>query len=235
MNSGYNSPGPAGQVLVVDDEKPLARMITTYLARTGYAAEAAYAGPGALDVARSQDPDVVVLDLGLPGLDGIEVCRRLRTFSECYVLMLTARGAEEDKLAGLAAGADDYITKPFSIRELVARIAAVLRRPRHVVDSAEPVRVYGELTIDHAAHEVRVEGSRVSLTRTEFDLLAALSVRRQEAMTRRRLIDVVWGPAWVGDERLVDVHIGNLRRKLDDDPGRYIDTVRGVGYRMVDR
>lgn len=235
MNSGYDSSGLAGQVLVVDDEKPLARMVTTYLARAGYAAEAAYAGPEALDVARSQDPDVVVLDLGLPGLDGIEVCRQLRSFSECYVLMLTARGAEKDKLAGLAAGADDYITKPFSIRELVARIAAVLRRPRHVVDSAEPVRVYGELTIDHAAHEVRVEGSRVSLTRTEFDLLAALSVHRQKAMTRRRLIDVVWGPAWVGDERLVDVHIGNLRRKLDDDPGRHIATVRGVGYRMVDR
>ncbi|GAA3278369.1 response regulator transcription factor [Nesterenkonia halobia] len=235
MNSGYDSPILAGRVLVVDDEEPLARMVTTYLTRAGCAAEATYAGPEALDLARSRDPDVVVLDLGLPGLDGIEVCRRLRTFSECYVLMLTARGSEEDKLAGLAAGADDYITKPFSIRELVARIAAVLRRPRHVVDSTEPVRVYGKLTLDLAAHEVRVEGSPVPLTRTEFDLLTALSTHQPQVMTRRRLIDIVWGPAWVGDERLVDVHIGNLRRKLDDDSGRYIDTVRGLGYRMVDQ
>ena len=156
-------------------------------------------------------------------------------FSECYVLMLTARGDEEDKLAGLAVGADDYITKPFSVRELVARIHAVLRRPRTTVVPPQPARVFGELTVDLTAHEARVGGSPVGLTRTEFDLLAALSARPHQALSRRQLIDIVWDPAWVGDERLVDVHIGHLRRKLSNDQGAYIDTVRGVGYRMVTR
>ena len=127
MNPGIDT--VTGRVLVVDDEKPLARMIATYLTRAGYDATTAHTGPEAVEAARAQAPDVVVLDLGLPGLDGIEVCRSIRGFSECYVLMLTARGEEEDKLAGLAAGADDYITKPFSVRELVARVATVLRRP----------------------------------------------------------------------------------------------------------
>jgi DNA-binding response OmpR family regulator len=223
----------AGRVLVVDDEKPLAQMVATYLTRAGYAVDLAHTGPDALEAARTRAPDVVVLDLGLPGLDGIEVCRRLRDFSACYVLMLTARGDEEDKLAGLAAGADDYITKPFSVRELVARVAAVLRRPRTTVARAEPARVFGDLVVDVAAHEARRGGAPVALTRTEFDLLAALSARPHQALTRRQLIDTVWGPAWVGDERIVDVHIGHLRRKLGEEPTGFIDTVRGVGYRMV--
>ncbi|MGX5359066.1 response regulator transcription factor [Kocuria sp. KH4] len=225
----------AGRVLVVDDEKPLAQMIATYLIRAGYDVATAHTGPEALETARAQAPDVMVLDLGLPGLDGIEVCRRLRGFSECYVLMLTARGEEEDKLAGLAAGADGYITKPFSVRELVARVAAVLRRPRTTLTVVEPTRVFGELTVDLAAYEARVGGEPVALTRTEFDLLAALTSRPYQALTRRQLIDTVWGPAWVGDERLVDVHIGHLRRKLGEDQTAFIDTVRGVGYRMVTR
>jgi DNA-binding response OmpR family regulator len=233
MNPGIDA--VAGRVLVVDDEKPLAQMIATYLTRAGYDVATAHTGPEAVESARAQSPDVVVLDLGLPGLDGIEVCRRLRGFSQCYVLMLTARGDEEDKLAGLAAGADDYITKPFSVRELVARVAAVLRRPRTTVTAVEPVRVFGDLTVDLTAHEARVGGTPVGLTRTEFELLAALSARPQQALSRRQLIDTVWNPAWVGDERLVDVHIGHLRRKLSDDQGAYIDTVRGVGYRMVSR
>lgn len=223
----------AERVLVIDDEKPLAQMVATYLSRAGYDAVQAHTGPDALESARTKRPDVMVLDLGLPGLDGVEVCRRLRTFSECYVLMLTARGNEEDKLAGLAAGADDYITKPFSVRELVARVAAVLRRPRTTLTPAEPVRLFGDLVLDLAAHEVRLDGDSVALTRTEFDLLAALSARPHQAFSRRQLIDIVWDPAWVGDERIVDVHIGHLRRKLGQDPGRYIDTVRGFGYRMV--
>ncbi|GAB2603616.1 response regulator transcription factor [Kocuria himachalensis] len=233
MNPGIDA--VAGRVLVVDDEKPLALMVATYLSRAGYDVAIAHTGPDAVEAARAQTPDVVVLDLGLPGLDGIEVCRRIRGFSECYVLMLTARGDEEDKLAGLAAGADDYITKPFSVRELVARVAAVLRRPRTTVVPPQPARVFGELTVDLTAHEARVGGSPVGLTRTEFDLLAALSARAHQALSRRQLIDTVWDPAWVGDERLVDVHIGHLRRKLSDDPSAYIDTVRGVGYRMVTR
>lgn len=233
MNPGIDA--VVGRVLVVDDEKPLALMVATYLTRAGYDVTTAHTGPDAVEAARAQAPDVVVLDLGLPGLDGIEVCRRIRAFSECYVLMLTARGDEEDKLAGLAAGADDYITKPFSVRELVARVQAVLRRPRTTVVPLETARVFGELTVDPSAHEARVNGDPVALTRTEFDLLAALSARPHQALSRRQLIDTVWDPAWVGDERLVDVHIGHLRRKLSADPGTYIDTVRGVGYRMVIR
>jgi DNA-binding response OmpR family regulator len=234
MEPGNDSAGPAARVLVVDDVRPLAGMVATYLARDGYEATVAHTGPEALEAARERSPDVVVLDLGLPGLDGVEVCRRLREFSDCYVLMLTARGDEEDKLAGLAAGADDYITKPFSVRELVARVAVVLRRPRTTVYPG-PARVLGDLVVDPAAHQARVGGAPVGLTRTEFELLAALAARPHQVLTRRELIDTVWDPAWVGDERLVDVHIGHLRRKLDEDPGRYIDTVRGVGYRMAAR
>ena len=233
MNPGIDT--VTGRVLVVDDEKPLARMIATYLTRAGYDATTAHTGPEAVEAARAQAPDVVVLDLGLPGLDGIEVCRSIRGFSECYVLMLTARGEEEDKLAGLAAGADDYITKPFSVRELVARVATVLRRPRTTVTAVEPARAFGQLSVDLTAHEARVDGEPVALTRTEFELLAALTARPHQALTRRQLIDTVWGPAWVGDERLVDVHIGHLRRKLGEDQATLIDTVRGVGYRMVTR
>lgn len=228
-----------GRVLVVDDEKPLAQMVATYLTRAGYEVVQAHTGPDAVEAARAAGPDVVVLDLGLPGLDGIEVCRRLRVFSSCYVLMLTARGNEEDKLAGLSVGADDYITKPFSVRELVARVAAVLRRPRTsiAVGQQEAPRVFGDLVIDVSAHQARVAGTPVALTRTEFDLLAALSARPRQAFTRRQLIDTVWDPAWVGDERIVDVHVGHLRRKLGDVSGGevYIDTVRGVGYRMAGR
>lgn len=239
MNSGTGTgtgTGPAaGRVLVVDDEKPLARMVATYLERAGYEVALTHTGPAAVQAARVHEPDVMVLDLGLPGMDGIEVCRRVRAFSECYVLMLTARGDEHHRLEGLAVGADDYITKPFSVRELVARVGAVMRRPRTTVSAPEPERACGDLVIDLAAHEVRVSGQVVQLTRTEFDLLAALSGRPHQAFSRRQLIDIVWDPAWVGDERLVDVHIKNLRRKLDADPARYIDTVRGVGYRMAEQ
>jgi DNA-binding response OmpR family regulator len=178
-----------------------------------------------------------VLDLGLPGLDGIEVCRQVRTFSDCYVIMLTARTDEVDKLVGLGVGADDYLTKPFSPRELVARVRVMLRRPRNTrveVGQDEPPRTFGPLHIDVTAREVHVEGAPIELTRTEFDLLAALSGRPRMAFSRRQLIDAVWGEGWVGDEHLVDVHIGHLRRKLGDDPvaPRFIRTVRGIGYRM---
>lgn len=226
------------RVLVVDDEKPLAQMIATYLFRAGYTPVQAHTGPEALDRARQEHPDVVILDLGLPGLDGIEVCQRIRQFSECYILMLTARGDEEDKLAGLEVGADDYITKPFSVRELVARVHAVLRRPRTGAGTVpEPQRVFGDLVIDVAAYQARIQGAVVALTRTEFDLLTALAARPHQALTRRQLIDIVWDPSWVGDERIVDVHIGHLRRKLDDAAAGagYIDTIRGVGYRMAIR
>jgi DNA-binding response OmpR family regulator len=183
------------------------------------------------------DPDLVVLDLGLPGSDGIEVCRGLRTFSDCYVLMLTARADEVDTLIGLSVGADDYVTKPFSPRELMARVRVLLRRPRRapvaVAESPTVLRV-GPVSIDVDAREVRLDGELVDLTRTEFDVLATLAARPGRAFTRRALIDEVWGPGWVGDEHLVDVHVLHLRRKLGDtaDAQRVVRTVRGVGYRI---
>lgn len=227
-----------GKILVVEDEKSLAQMVSIYLARTGFAVAQAHTGAEALHDAHEWEPDVVVLDLGLPGVDGLEVCRRIRSFSECYVLILTARGSEDDKLAGLAAGADDYITKPFSVRELVARVQAVLRRPRTGAATGEPdPRVFGNLVIDLAAHEARCDDVRVPLTRTEFDLLVVLSGRPHRAWSRRQLLDTVWDPSWVGDERVVDVHIGHLRRKLKAAAAGsdHIETVRGVGYRMAER
>ncbi|GAA1805246.1 response regulator transcription factor [Luedemannella flava] len=227
------------RVLVVDDEQALAKVVASYLERDGHEVTYVHDGPAALAAARRQPPDVVVLDLGLPGLDGIEVCRQLRTFTDCYVVMLTARSDEVDKLVGLGVGADDYLTKPFSTRELVARVRAMLRRPRTgpVVGGGlgeEPPRVFGPLRIDVTAREVLVNDELVELTRTEFDILAALSARPRLAYSRRQLVDTVWGEDWVGDEHLVDVHIGHLRRKLGDDRAapRFVRTVRGVGYRM---
>lgn len=222
-------------VLVVDDEQPLARLVGDYLTRDGFSVSLAFDGPSAVQAGRDQTPDVVVLDLGLPGLDGIEVCRQLRTFTDCYVIMLTARTDEVDTLIGLSVGADDYMTKPFRPRELLARVHVLLRRPRTSRPAEErgPLQ-FGPLTIDLAGREARLGATSLELTRTEFDVLAALAARPKVVFTRRQLIDTVWGEGWVGDEHLVDVHIGHLRRKLDDDPteGRFVRTVRGVGYRM---
>ncbi|ABH00850.1 response regulator, two-component system (plasmid) [Rhodococcus jostii RHA1] len=238
------SPDAAGyRALVVDDERPLAAVVASYLEREHFEVAVAYNGVDALALAREIDPDVVVLDLGLPGMDGIEVCRQLRTFSDAYVVMLTARSAEVDTIIGLSVGADDYVTKPFSPRELVARIRAMLRRPRKapVYETPSPdrggeeaPRVFGALSIDVAGREVCLGEQPVMLTRTEFDVLAVLSSRPGMAFSRRQLIEAVWGESWVGNEHLVDVHVGHLRRKLGDDPAapRYVTTVRGIGYRM---
>jgi DNA-binding response OmpR family regulator len=234
----HDVPASGAQVLVVEDERDLARMVAAYLERPGYAVTLAFTGPEGVDTARELEPDVVILDLGLPGLDGVEVCRQIRTFSDCYVLMLTARDDEVDKLIGLSVGADDYITKPFSPRELVARVQAVLRRPRRAPSGArgeaEAVRVFGELSIDVEGRQVELGGSPVELTRTEFDILEVLSARPRLAYSRRQLIDEVWDSGWVGDEHIVDVHVAHIRRKFNDDPAspRFIATVRGVGYRM---
>jgi DNA-binding response OmpR family regulator len=226
----------AARVLVVDDEQPLARLVAEYLTRDGLDATVCFDGLDALQAARDLDPDVVVLDLGLPGLDGVEVCRQLRTFTDCYVVMLTARTDEIDKLIGLSVGADDYLTKPFSPRELVARVRVMLRRPRvaGAPDAAAPPLRFGQLVLDLAGRELHVSGEAVELTRTEFDVLAALASHPKVVFTRRQLIDAVWGQNWVGDEHLVDVHVGHLRRKLGDDAeaGVFVRTIRGVGYRM---
>ncbi|HET7476897.1 MAG TPA: response regulator transcription factor [Dermatophilaceae bacterium] len=230
--------GPLGRrALVVEDEVAMATVIGSYLERDGFEVFLSHDGLDAVRQAREVDPDVVVLDLGLPGQDGIEVCRQLRTFSDAYVVMLTARSDEVDTLVGLSVGADDYMTKPFSPRELVARLRAMLRRPRPLGARAPEhaqTRTFGPLVIDAVGRDVWLDNEPVSLTRTEFDVLAALSERPRLAFSRRQLIEAVWGQAWVGDEHLVDVHIGHLRRKLADDAAesRFIRTVRGVGYRM---
>ena len=178
---------------------------------------------------------MVILDIMMPVLDGIEACRQIRSFSDAYVIMLTARDDEIDTLVGLSVGADDYLTKPFSPRVLVARIKTMLRRPRSTATTPEEVRRFGELEIDPGAREVRLAGEKVELTRTEFDLLDVLSAEPRVAFSRARLLERVWDD-WPGDDHLVDVHIANLRRKLGDDAAapRYVRTVRGVGYRMGD-
>jgi DNA-binding response OmpR family regulator len=229
------------RALVVDDEVALAGVVASYLAREHFDVSVAHNGHDAVTMAREIDPDVVVLDLALPGIDGLEACRQLRTFSDAYVVMLTARDTEVDTIVGLSVGADDYVTKPFSPRELVARIRAMLRRPRTVSsaepDSApdpQPPRIFGALNIDVAGRQVFIDDEPIMLTRTEFDVLAALSSRPGVVFSRRQLLETVWADTWVGNEHLVDVHIGHLRRKLGDDPSapRYVMTVRGVGYRM---
>ncbi|MCV7415786.1 response regulator transcription factor [Mycolicibacterium litorale] len=229
------------RALVVDDELPLAEVVASYLEREQFEAVVAGNGVDAIAVARDLDPDVVILDLGLPGIDGLEVCRQLRTFSDAYVVMLTARDTELDTVLGLTVGADDYITKPFSPRELVARVRAMLRRPRvrqSMTTPAEqelaPPRRFGALSINVAAREVLIGDEHILLTRTEFDILEALSGRPGVVLSRRQLLEIVREGPWVGNEHLVDVHIGHLRRKLGDDAAnpRYITTVRGVGYRM---
>jgi DNA-binding response OmpR family regulator len=223
------------RALVVDDEVELARLVGDYLVREGFTVQLAHNGEDALRLAEATTPDVVVLDVMMPGIDGVEVCRRLRTFTDAYVIMLTARAEEVDTLIGLSVGADDYLTKPFSPRELLARVKAMLRRPRQGVREEPQLRRLGELTVDPQSREVTVAGRRIELTRLEFDLLDALSARPRLAFTRRQLIEQVWGTDWVGNEHIVDVHIAHLRRKLGDDPGapRFVATVRGVGYRMV--
>ena len=220
----------------MDDEPSLVRAVAGYLEHDGFVVTTAADGEQALAAARSDPPDVIVLDLMLPGIDGLEVCRQLRTFTDAYVIMLTARSEEIDTLIGLSVGADDYMTKPFSPRELIARIRGLLRRPRMAAGrSGDPqVRTIGELSLDPQSRQVQVGQTPVELTRTEFDLLDALTERPKLAFTRSQLIDRVWGPAWAGEEHLVDIHIAHIRAKLGDDPAteRYVRTVRGVGYRM---
>ena len=232
---------PDLRALVVDDEAPLADVIASYLKRESFEVHLAHDGHSALALAREVDPDIVILDIGLPGVDGIEVCRQLRVFSDAYVIMLTARDTEVDTIVGLSVGADDYVTKPFSPRELVARVRTVLRRPRrtaaHGSDPGHvmsPPREFGALRINVDSREVDLGGAPIMLTRTEFDVLAALSSRPGAVLSRRQLLESVWGDTWVGSDNIVDVHVGHLRRKLGDDPAlpKYVTTVRGVGYRM---
>lgn len=224
-------------ILIVDDEENLVHLLRGYLEREGFTVLAAQDGLTALELARKSKPDVVILDLMLPGVDGLEVCRRLRQFSEVYVLMLTAKSEEIDKVVGLSVGADDYVTKPFSPREVVARVQALLRRARSVGqqgdDGAPPVHEYGNMVIDEARHEVVVGGEVVSLTPREFALLVALASHPGRVFTRGQLLGRAWGDEHY-DEHLVDVHLANLRKKLHEPSGgtAFVETVRGVGYRF---
>lgn len=231
-------------LLIVEDEPAIADLLALTCTHAGFRVVVARDGEAALERVADDRPALVLLDIGLPGLDGIEVCRRIRTFSDCYVIVVTARAEEVDTLIGLSVGADDYLTKPFSMRELTARVQTVLRRPRTgtALDRAgddrgpleEPVREFGELRVDAAGRQVHLAGQPVALTPTERDLLLTLARRPAMAFSRRQLIDQVWGSGWVGDEHLVDVHVAHLRRKLGDTPdqARFVVTVRGVGYRM---
>ncbi|MCL4368661.1 MAG: response regulator transcription factor [Chloroflexi bacterium] len=228
----------ATKVLVVDDEASLLGLVRGYLEREGFAVLTAQDGQAGLDLVQRERPDVIVLDVMLPGLDGVEVCRQVRLFSNAYVIMLTARAAEIDKIVGLSVGADDYLTKPFSPRELVARVKAMLRRPRGATagaDVEEPRPLsFGDLTLDLAGHRVLKGGAEVALTPLEYRLLTALAGSPGRVFTREQLLEKVWGYDFYGDDHVVDVHVASLRKKIEDDPARprLLVTVRGAGYRF---
>ena len=220
-------------ILVVDDEPRIARIAADYLERAGHTVSIAGDGAIALRLACDQQPDLVVLDLGLPAIDGMQVARTLRSESDVAIIMLTARVEESDRLAGLEVGADDYMTKPFSPRELVARVRAVLRRTRH--DAAATFRL-GDLTIDSARMQVERNGTAIDLTPTEFQLLLTLARRPGRVFTRAQLLDAIRGTEVEAFDRAVDAHVKNIRRKLEPDTRnpRYLLTVYGVGYRAAE-
>lgn len=228
------------RVLVVEDEVELAAVVATYFEKEGFFVDTALDGPSAVEKARTAKPDLIVLDLMLPGYDGIEVCKKVRAFSDAYILMLTAREDEIDKIVGFAVGADDYLVKPFSPRELIARAKAILRRPRTRLgeDSAgADVMKFRELTLNPSARIVQVSGTEIGLTRTEFDLLEIMLESPKNIFSRRQLLEFVWGGDWYGDVHVVDVHVGHLRRKLSEAGigEEVIRTVRGIGYGLETR
>ncbi len=223
------SNGAGFKVLVVEDDRQLAASIRNLLERELFAVAVCHDAESGLERARTLSVDLVLLDVSLPGIDGVEACRRLRTFSDAYVIMLVGLGGEDDPLIGLSVGADACMSKPFSPRELLARIRAMRRRLRLNVVSI-PVRRFGALEIDPGAHEVTVAGVPVHLTRTEYEILDALSVQPRLTLSRQQLLERIRGPSWFGDVHVIDVHVSNLRRKLEDDS--YVVTVRGYGYRM---
>ena len=223
-------------VLVVDDEPQIVKLVRDHLEAAGFSVLEAGDGRGAVRVAGTEHPDLVVLDLGLPGLDGLDVTRSLRKDNPVPIIMLTARSDESDKLVGLELGADDYITKPFSPKELVARVRAVLRRAETAAAGPEVLRVGDDVELDLPRMEARVSGRRVDLTPTEFQLLAAMAREPGRVFTRAQLLDAVHGVAFESYERAIDAHVKNIRRKLEPDSGapRYIQTVYGVGYKFAD-
>jgi two-component system response regulator RegX3 len=222
------------RVLVVEDEESFSDALSYMLKREGFETAVAATGPDALTEFDRGGADVVLLDLMLPGLSGTEVCRQLRSRSNVPIIMLTAKDAEIDKVVGLELGADDYVTKPYSARELVARIRAVLRRRGEVESPADPVLAAGPVRMDVERHVVAVDGAPVALPLKEFDLLELLLRNAGRVLTRMQLIDRVWGSDYVGDTKTLDVHVKRLRAKIEPDPAnpRYLLTVRGLGYKL---
>ncbi|MBM4424572.1 MAG: response regulator transcription factor [Chloroflexi bacterium] len=223
-------------ILVVDDEPLITESLHYSLRREGFEVSVAHDGEDALRLAESAHPDLVVLDVIMPKIDGMQVCRKLRATNAVPVIMLTARGEEIDRITGLEMGADDYLPKPFSFRELLARIRANLRRVEMDHRPVETLIVrIGSLTLDHAAHRLLKNETEITLSAREFDLLKALMSRAGQAIPRSELLNLVWGENWFGDTRTLDVHIRWLRLKIEDDPAdpRYIQTVRGMGYRFA--
>jgi two-component system alkaline phosphatase synthesis response regulator PhoP len=220
------------KILVVDDEESILNLVSSYLRPEGYEVYTASDGPTGLKAAQAYKPDLVVLDVMLPGMDGIELLSRLRRESDAYVIMLTAKSEETDKIVGLSVGADDYVTKPFSPRELVARIKAALRRIRSGRGVPEGgVLTFQHVRIDTGSRQVWLDNQLIDLTATEFDLLHTLPDHQGMVLSREQLLEKIWGYEYYGELRVVDVHIGHIRQKLG---GEFIVTVRGVGYRFVD-
>jgi two-component system, OmpR family, alkaline phosphatase synthesis response regulator PhoP len=224
------------KILVIDDEPSIINLVSAYLKPEGYEVYTAADGNSGLKAARAFKPDLIILDLMLPGMDGIELLSRLRRESDVYVIMLTARTEETDKIVGLSVGADDYVTKPFSPRELVARVKAALRRLKtgtgSGVHEARSVLSFKHVLIDVGAHTVSVDEVPIELTTIEFDLLLALAENHGRVLSREQLLEKIWGSEYFGEMRVVDVHLGHVRQKLGDDS--LIATVRGVGYRFED-
>jgi DNA-binding response OmpR family regulator len=225
------------RVLVVDDEPPIRTVLRGYLEAEGFKVYEASDGEAALASVRADPPDLVLLDIMLPGMDGLEVLRRLRAFTDTFVILVTARAEEVDKLVGLGVGADDYVTKPFSPREVIARVKAVLRRDRDTGGPDDAPLRFAGLTVDPAGREVEVDGVPVALSSLEFDLLAALAGAPGRVFSRAQLLERVWGYDFYGDDRVVDVHIRSLRARLGDDANdpHLIGTVRGAGYKFIGR
>jgi DNA-binding response OmpR family regulator len=230
------------RALIVEDAPEVAELLETLLTNEGFDVTWAGTGTAAVNAAQELEPDIVVLDTVLADLDGLEVCRQIRSFSDAYVVMVSVRSDEVDRLLGLSIGADDFLAHPFSPNELVARIRAMLRRPRLLTqkvrllpDGTPVVKVHGDLVIDIDAREVTLAGQPIELTRIEFDLLAVLATNPRTVFSRSRLLEFVWGPNWFGDTHVVDVHVSNLRRKLGDTERAepFIQTVRGVGFRLI--
>lgn len=221
-------------ILVIDDEPTIVKLVSSYLRQEGYQVYTAADGPSGLKAARAYRPSIIILDIMLPGMDGIEMLTQLRRESDVYVILLTARGEETDKIVGLSVGADDYVTKPFSPRELVARVKGALRR-LHSPEALEVDRmlIFQQVRIDGGSRQIWMDGELVDLTAIEFDLLYALAEHHGLVLSRERLLEKVWGHDYYGEIRVVDVHIGHIRQKLGDE--NLISTVRGIGYRFEDK